>query len=71
LPYGTVPDHGTTFVGFAGQQGGPLQRMLRSMAGVHGPRDELTRYTTPLTGAYYFVPSVAALGTFATDPEGY
>ena len=36
--------------------------MLESMAGlVGGTRDALTRYTTPLTGAYYFVPSTDAL----------
>ncbi len=70
MPYGTVTDHGTMFVGFAGEQG-PLGRMLQSMVGVDGPRDELTRYTTPLTGAYYFVPSVAALRTFATNPDEY
>jgi putative iron-dependent peroxidase len=39
--------------------------MLESMAGLSGPRDALTRYTTPLTGAYYFVPSVDAIRTYA------
>jgi putative iron-dependent peroxidase len=66
MPYGTVTEHGTMFVGFAREQG-PLERMLASMAGVDGgPRDAITRYTTPLTGAYYFVPSLAAFGTPAT-----
>src|SRR4051794_6275400 len=46
MPYGTVTDHGTMFVGFAAEQA-PLARMLESMAGIGGPRDELTRYTTP------------------------
>jgi putative iron-dependent peroxidase len=41
--------------------------MLDSMAGLSGPRDELTRYTTPVSGAYYFVPSLSALQEFATD----
>jgi porphyrinogen peroxidase len=59
-PYGSVADHGTMFVGFAAEQG-PLARMLDSMAGIGGPRDDLTRYSTPLTGAYYFVPSVEDL----------
>jgi putative iron-dependent peroxidase len=36
--------------------------MLESMAGLtSGERDALTRYTTPLTGAYYFVPAAEAL----------
>jgi hypothetical protein len=39
-----------------------LSKMLDSMAGlVTGKRDALTRYTQPLTGSYYFVPSVESL----------
>ena len=38
-----------------------LAAMLDSMVGRGGPRDELTRFTQPVTGAYYFVPSSAAL----------
>jgi putative iron-dependent peroxidase len=61
MPYGTVTDHGTMFVGFASEQR-PLADMLESMAGlVSGKRDALTRYTRPLTGAYYFVPSIESL----------
>ena len=61
MPYGTVTDHGTMFVGFSADQR-PLAAMLESMAGVaDGVRDALTRYTQPLTGAYYFVPSMEAL----------
>jgi putative iron-dependent peroxidase len=61
MPYGTVTDHGTMFVGFCREQR-PLASMLESMAGLaNGTRDALTRYTRPLTGAYYFVPSAAAI----------
>jgi putative iron-dependent peroxidase len=61
MPYGTVTDHGTMFVGFAAERR-PLHAMLESMAGLEtGERDALTRYTRPLTGAYYFVPSVESL----------
>jgi len=61
MPYGTVTDHGTMFVGFAATRR-PLEAMLGSMAGLTtGTRDALTRFTTPLTGAYYFVPSTEAL----------
>jgi putative iron-dependent peroxidase len=61
MPYGTVTDHGTMFVGFSAEQR-PLAAMLESMAGLaDGPRDALTRYTRPLSGAYYFVPSTEAL----------
>jgi len=61
MPYGTVEDHGTMFVGFSADQK-RLSRMLDSMAGlVTGTRDALTRFTQPLTGSYYFVPSVESL----------
>jgi putative iron-dependent peroxidase len=61
MPYGTVTEHGTMFVGFASEQR-PLAAMLESMVGqVSGQRDALTRYTRPLTGAYYFVPSIESL----------
>jgi len=57
MPYGTVTNHGTMFVGFSADQQ-RLSKMLESMAGLTtGVRDALTRYTRPLTGAYYFVPS--------------
>jgi porphyrinogen peroxidase len=60
-PYGTVTDHGTMFVGCSRDQR-PLVTMLESMLGLtDGVRDELTRYTRPLTGAYYFVPSTQDL----------
>ena len=61
MPYGTVMEHGTMFVGFCSEQR-PLAAMLESMAGVtNGVRDALTIYTHPLSGAYYFVPSTEAL----------
>jgi putative iron-dependent peroxidase len=38
------------------------------MAGVtDGIRDALTKYTTPVTGAYYFIPSVEAIRGFVTE----
>jgi len=61
MPYGTVTDHGTMFVGFCREKR-PLEAMLESMAGLTtGTRDTLTRYMRPLTGAYYFVPSASAI----------
>ncbi len=67
--YGSVTDHGTVFVGFCKTQH-PLDIMLRRMAGEgDGIRDALTRHTTPLTGAYYVVPSLDALATFLPPEE--
>ncbi|MGA7459972.1 MAG: Dyp-type peroxidase [Candidatus Korobacteraceae bacterium] len=61
MPYGTVTRHGTMFVGFSADQR-RLATMLESMAGrTTGVRDALTRYTRPITGAYYFIPSIECL----------
>ncbi len=69
MPYGTVTDHGTMFVGFAAGQS-RLHRMLERMAGSgDGVRDALTRYTVPQTGSYYFVPSLQSLRRFDRTPD--
>ncbi len=61
VAYGGPSDHGTVFVGFCARQH-PLQIMLERMAGVgDGIRDALTRYTTPLSGAYYVIPAATTL----------
>jgi putative iron-dependent peroxidase len=69
--YGTPTKHGTVFVGF-GADRARLQLMLDRMAGVlDGLRDALTRVTTPLTGGYYYVPSLEELAAYApVDTEG-
>jgi putative iron-dependent peroxidase len=70
VPYGNVSDHGTLFIGFSADQR-RMHRMLEQMVGIDGgPRDALTRYSRPLTGAYYFVPSIQALARFTTQSEG-
>jgi porphyrinogen peroxidase len=67
MPYGTVTDHGTMFVGFSADQR-RLALMLESMAGSDGAApDALTRFTRPLTGAYYFIPSIESLRLLATS----
>jgi len=64
MPFGTVTNHGTVFVGFSAEQH-RLSEMLESMAGLAGgARDALTRYTRPTTGAYYFVPSTEDVRRF-------
>ncbi|HVU73058.1 MAG TPA: Dyp-type peroxidase [Mycobacteriales bacterium] len=68
VAYGNVTDHGTVFVGFCADQR-VLARMLRRMAGAEdGIRDALTRYTSPVSGAYYLCPSVEDLAKHA-PPE--
>jgi putative iron-dependent peroxidase len=69
VPYGTVTEHGTMFVGFTSDPS-RMNRMLQRMAGSEdGIRDALTRYATPLTGAYYVVPATEALRDFATPAD--
>jgi len=61
MPYGTVTDHGTMFVGFSADQR-RLVAMLENMAGkTDGVRDRLTFFARALTGSYYFVPSLQDL----------
>ena len=68
MPFGTLPRHGTMFVGFSADQE-RLSTMLTSMAGLtDGPRDALTHYTTPVSGSYYFVPSNEALRRYVGSP---
>lgn len=70
--YGNVTTHGTVFVGFS-QDRVRLEAMLRRMAGTDdGVRDALTYYSIPLTGAYYFCPSLQSLQSlqpFAPPPD--
>jgi putative iron-dependent peroxidase len=68
-PFGTATEHGTMFIGFSSDQR-RLARMLARMAGAEdGIRDALTKYTTAVSGAYYFVPSVEALRRFAAADD--
>jgi porphyrinogen peroxidase len=61
MPFGTVTEHGTMFVGFSADRD-RLSSMLESMAGLaDGTRDALTFFTKPITGAYYFIPSTDAV----------
>jgi hypothetical protein len=49
------------FVRSAADQG-PLAGLLESLTGrLSGGRDALARYTRPVTGAYYFGPSIESL----------
>ena len=56
------------FVGFSQDQWRQFE-MLRRMAGVDGTRDALTRFTTPLSGATYVIPSVHALADYLPQDD--
>ena len=60
-PYGTVGEHGLYFLGFSAELS-RFDKMLARMFGLaDGTRDHLTDFTRPVTGAYYFAPSLDAL----------
>ena len=69
VAYGGPTGNGTVFVGFSLEQW-RMAEMLRRMAGIgDGIRCALTRYTRPISGAYYVVPSVEALARFAPQDD--
>ena len=65
IGYGSLLRHGTIFVGFSASQA-VLKAMLERMVGRDdGIRDELTRFTRPVTGAYYVIPATEQLAAFS------
>jgi putative iron-dependent peroxidase len=59
--FGTVAEHGLMFLAFSPDRD-RLQRMLERMAGTEdGVRDRLTFFSTPVTSAWYSVPSLEEL----------
>jgi putative iron-dependent peroxidase len=69
VPYGTAEEHGLYFVAFSAERS-RYDRMLARMFGTaaDGIRDHLTDFSRPVTGAYYFAPSLNALNELA-EPE--
>jgi porphyrinogen peroxidase len=67
VPYGTVGEHGLFFVAFSADPS-RFDKMLASMFATGGDprRDHLTDFTRPVSGAYYFAPSLEALGEIAS-----
>lgn len=66
VPYGTVHEHGLFFVAFSADPS-RFDKMLARMFGTAGDtrRDHLTDFTRPVSGAYYFAPSVQTLQAIA------
>ncbi len=62
VPYGTVREHGLYFVAFSADPT-RFDKMLARMFGTAGDglHDHLTDFTRPVSGAYYFAPSLEAL----------
>ena len=67
IPYGDVGEYGLQFVGFAVDTD-RIERMLRRMFGQgtegrddDGLHDAITRFSRPVSGSFYFVPSLEDL----------
>ena len=73
-PFADLHEVGTVFIG-ASREPARIDLMLERMFGVSddGLHDELTRYSTPVTGSYYFVPAMteltAVFGSIGDDEE--
>lgn len=71
VPYGTVSEHGLNFVAFSADPS-RYDHMLARMFGTTGDgvHDRLTDFSRPVSGAYYFAPSLNALNELAGPEEG-
>jgi putative iron-dependent peroxidase len=68
VPYGTVAEHGLYFVAFSAEPT-RYDRMLARMFGTAGDGicDRLTDYSRPVSGAYYFAPSLTMLAELGRE----
>lgn len=62
VPYGTVAEHGLYFIAFSADRT-RFDRMLARVFGTteDGVHDRLTEFSRPVSGAFYFAPSLTAL----------
>lgn len=69
VPYGTTREHGLNFLAF-GADRERFDRMLRRMFGPSddGLHDRLADFSRPVSGAYYFAPSLTLLAKLAVQP---
>jgi porphyrinogen peroxidase len=70
VPYGTVAEYGLYFVAFSADPT-RYDRMLARMFGTEGDgtRDRLIDFSHPVSGAYYFAPSLNSLNELAGPEE--
>ena len=63
VPYGTGREHGLYFVAFSADPDRFTAMLTRMFGGAgDGLHDRLTEFTRPVSGVYYFVPSLEQLG---------
>ncbi len=66
VPYGTVAEHGLYFVAFSADRS-RFVTMLNRMFGLDpdGIHDRITDFSRPVTGSFYFAPSLSCLAELA------
>jgi putative iron-dependent peroxidase len=66
VPYGTVAEHGLYFVAFSADRS-RFDRMLARMFGTDADtiHDRITDFSRPVTGSFYFAPSLSTLAELA------
>jgi len=66
VPYGTIAEHGLCFLAFSAERE-RFDRMLRRMFGPadDGLHDRLADFSRPVSGAFYFAPSLTSLARLA------
>jgi len=62
LPYGTASGpHGLYFIAYCARLHNIEQQLLSMFGETDGKRDDMLRFTRPVTGGYYFAPSLDKL----------
>lgn len=62
LPYGTVSgEHGLYFISYCAHLWNIEKQLLSMFGDLDGKRDAMLRFTRPVTGSYYFAPSLTRL----------
>jgi len=66
VPYGSVKEYGLYFLAFSADPS-RFDRMLRRMYGTSGDgiRDRLLDFSRPVSGSYYFAPSINIINELA------
>jgi len=62
LPYGTASgEHGLYFISYCARLWNIEKQLLSMFGDLDGKRDAMLRFTRPVTGSYYFAPSLTRL----------
>jgi porphyrinogen peroxidase len=68
VPYGTLTEHGLYFLAFSADRA-RFDRMLARIFGTEGDglHDHLVDFSRPVSGAFYFAPSLTVLAELSRE----